>query len=206
MKLTVIGSTGRTGRHVVDQALRRGHRVTAFTRRPDALAERSRLAGVVVGDGRDPQAVASAVRGADAVIAIVAAPSRGGPHQAAEVIRVVTAAMARHGVRRLVVTSAYPIVGVRPRLPLAVLRLVFRDAYADARAMERELQAGPLDWTIARLNRLTDKPAEGPLEITTDLLARPRPMTRADTAAALLDIVADPRLVRCAVNLSGPKR
>ena len=192
MKLTVIGSTGRTGRHVVDQALRRGHRVTAFTRRPDALTERSRLAGVVVGDGRDPQAVASAVRGADAVIAIVAAPSRGGPHQAAEVIRVVTAAMARHG--------------VRPRLPLAVLRLVFRDAYADARAMERELQAGPLDWTIARLNRLTDKPAEGPLEITTDLLARPRPMTRTDTAAALLDIVADPRLVRCAVNLSGPKR
>lgn len=204
MNLTVIGSTGRTGRHVVDQALRRDHRVTAFTRRPDALTERSRLAGVVAGDGRDPEAVATAVRGADAVIAIVAAASRRGPHQAAEVIRVVTAAMARAGVRRLVVTSAYPIVGVRPRLPLAILRMLFRDAYADARAMERELLDSPLDWTIARLNRLTDKPAQGPLQITTDLLDRPRPMTRADTAAALLDIAADPRFARRAVNLSGP--
>jgi len=34
MKLLVIGSTGRTGRHVVEQAVQRGHAVTAFTRRP----------------------------------------------------------------------------------------------------------------------------------------------------------------------------
>jgi len=79
MKLTVIGATGRTGRHVVDEALRRGHKVTAFTRRPEALTERSRLDGVVVGDGRDPEAVRKAVSGADAVIAIVAAASRKGP-------------------------------------------------------------------------------------------------------------------------------
>jgi len=204
MKLTVIGATGRTGRHVVAEALRRGHKVTAFTRRPDALTDRSRLAGVVVGDGRDPKAVRKAVDGADAVIAIVAAASRKGPHQCAEVMRVVTREMTRAGVRRLVVTSAYPIVGDRPRLPMAILRLVLKDAYADVAAMERELRETSLDWTIARLNRLIDKPAQGPLEISTVLLDRPRAMTRADTASALLDIVADPGFAGRAVNLSGP--
>lgn len=32
MKLLVIGASGRTGRHVLDQGLRRGHAITAFTR------------------------------------------------------------------------------------------------------------------------------------------------------------------------------
>jgi len=102
------------------------------------------------------------------------------------------------------VTSAYPIVGNRPRLLMAILRLVLKDAYADVSAMEHELRETSLDWTIARLNRLTDKPAQGPLQVSPALLDRPRPMTRADTAAALLDIVADPGLAGRAVNLSGP--
>lgn len=32
MKLIIFGATGTVGRHVVEQALRQGHEVTAFTR------------------------------------------------------------------------------------------------------------------------------------------------------------------------------
>ncbi len=38
MNLLVIGSTGRTGKHVLEQGLQRGHAITAFTRRPHELA------------------------------------------------------------------------------------------------------------------------------------------------------------------------
>ena len=34
MKLFVIGATGRTGQEIVQQALARGHQVTAFVRSP----------------------------------------------------------------------------------------------------------------------------------------------------------------------------
>lgn len=161
MRITVFGSTGRTGRLVLTEGLRRGHQLTAFTRRPEALPDPSRLAAVVSGDGRDRQAVRQAIAGADAVIAIVAASSRKGPHETAAVSRVVTEAISDLGVRRLAITSAYPIVGDKPRLPIALLRLVLADAYADVSKMEQIVSASDLDWTIVRLNRLTDQPAQG---------------------------------------------
>jgi hypothetical protein len=57
MKLTVFGSTGRTGGHVLAEGLHRGHEITAFARRADALQSTSTLAAVVEGDARDPHAV-----------------------------------------------------------------------------------------------------------------------------------------------------
>jgi uncharacterized protein YbjT (DUF2867 family) len=168
MKLTVVGATGRTGNHVLAEGERRGHHITAFTRRPERLNNPSKLAGVIHGDGRDP----------DAVIAIISAGSRKGPHQSAEVAQVLVTAMAAAGARRLVVTSAYPIVADKPRVPIAFLRLILRAAYADLAQMERIVSASDLDGTIARLNRLLDKPARGRARISTVLLAKPAALTR----------------------------
>jgi putative NADH-flavin reductase len=206
VNLTVFGSTGRTGRHVVEQAMARGHRVTAFTRRPGGLADCAGLAAVVHGDGRDPKAVGQAVRGVDAVIAVIGPASRNGPHQVAEVATTLIAVMGDAGVRRLVVTSAYPLVGDRPQVPIALLRRILAAAYADAAAMERAVSASGLDWTIARLNRLTSKPATGQARISPGLFARPTAITRADAARALLDITEDQALARTAVNIAGPAR
>ena len=204
MRITVFGSTGRIGRHVLDQGVRRGHEVTAFTRRPQLLTSTEDLAAVVTGDGRDPEAVAAAVGGADAVIAVVAAASRKGPHHAAAVARVIVDAMAGAGGRRLVVTSPYPIVAKKPRVPIALLRLILAAAYADQAEMERIVSASDLDWTIARLNRLIDRPARGSVRVSADLLDRPSAVTRADAAATLLDLVADDAYARTAVNVAGP--
>lgn len=203
MRITMVGATGRTGRHVLDEGLRRGYEVTAFTRRPQALPDPSRLAAVIAGDGRDADAVRRAVTNADAVIAIVTADTRKGPHPAAAVARVLTRVMTEQGVRRLVVTSAYPIVADRPRLPLAVLRLVFAAAYADAADMEQVVSGSGLDWTIVRLNRLTDEPAQGRISTSRGPLERPSAMSRADAAVTLLDIVADHTTVKAAINASG---
>jgi uncharacterized protein YbjT (DUF2867 family) len=37
MRLYVIGGSGRTGHHLIDQAIARGHDVTALVRRENAL-------------------------------------------------------------------------------------------------------------------------------------------------------------------------
>lgn len=92
MRITLSGSTGRTGCYVLTEGTRRSRQLTAVTRRPDILTDTSGLVRVVHGDGRD-------------LIAIAAAASRKGPHRAAEILLVVTAAMVDAGVRRLVITS-----------------------------------------------------------------------------------------------------
>src|SRR5690606_3410844 len=150
---------------------REGHEVVAFTRgtRPPDSAS-----AVVTGDPRDHRAVCEALEGADAVLSTLPAGKRRDPHLAAEVTGTIVNAMTELGVRRLVVTSAYPIVADRPKLPIALLRLLLATPYADVAAMERIVSSSDLDWTIVRLNRLTDGPATGDLQVSCGLLARPR--------------------------------
>jgi putative NADH-flavin reductase len=205
MRLTVIGSTGRTGRLVLDEGIRRGHSVTAFTRRPAELRTVEGLERVVPGDGRDPEALRPALMGTDAVIAIVGPPSRRGPHDVAAVAEALVTAMSAVDVSRLVITSAYPLVADRPRAALWVLRRVFAATYADTAAMEKVVTATDLDWTIVRINRLTDKAPTGQLVTAVDeLLPRSRPMSRTDAASLLIDIAVEHQMSRAAVNVSGP--
>jgi uncharacterized protein len=70
MKIAVIGATGRLGGAVAEEALRRGHQVTALSRNPvptEALAG----AELVSVDVTDIVALTSAIAGQDAVVASV---------------------------------------------------------------------------------------------------------------------------------------
>src|ERR1700722_9282381 len=74
-RIVVIGGTGYAGSAIVSEAAARGHDVTAFSRSlPD-----DRLQGVsyIQGDATDEAALASAISGADVVVAALAA--RGPP-------------------------------------------------------------------------------------------------------------------------------
>ncbi|TDD06091.1 NAD(P)-dependent oxidoreductase [Nonomuraea diastatica] len=203
MRIVVLGATSRTGLCLLAEARRRGHHIVAFTRRPGTLADVPAPAEVVHNDGRDLDTVRAALACADAVISLLPGGGRRDPHLAAESARILTTAMADAGVRRLVVVSAYPIVGVRPRVAIWILRRVLATPYADVSQMERIVSACDLDWTIARLNRLVDRPATGAITISTGLLAKPRPHSRADSAATLLDLAEDPETARSALNISG---
>jgi putative NADH-flavin reductase len=203
MRITVFGATGRTGRHLLAEGLRRGHQVTAFTRRPDALADPAALAAVVVGDARDPEAVRKAVDGTDAVISTISAERPTGPYPVAEATAVIAGAMADLGVRRLVVTSPYGMVADRPRLLAPLLRRWLAAAFADASAMERAIAASGLDWTVVRLPLLTDRPARGRFRTSGELFATgPYPLARADAAAALLDVAEDGAFAGAAINVA----
>ncbi|MEV0613705.1 NAD(P)H-binding protein [Nonomuraea sp. NPDC050404] len=198
MKIMVIGSTGRTGRHVLTQGVERGHEITAFARRPHLLADRDRLAGVHQGDAHDLETVRLAVQGQDAVIAAV-----GGSGIAATLIT----AMREHGVRRVVMTSSRSVPATRPRLAVSLAWLFLREAYVDLARAEGMLQVSGLDWSIARATRLTDKPPAGRVHIDFEANATGGAMqlSRADYAMALLDTVEDPQLAGKALGICGPR-
>ena len=75
MKLIVFGATGKTGQHVWQNALGRGHDVAAFTRSPHKL-ERSAGLRIAQGDVTDAASVAAAVAGHDAVIVALGGQQR----------------------------------------------------------------------------------------------------------------------------------
>src|SRR4030095_3395754 len=67
MKVFVIGATGRTGSEVVEQALARGHQVTAFVRSHESLKLKSERLTVINGDVMDENQLANAMQNHDAV-------------------------------------------------------------------------------------------------------------------------------------------
>src|SRR2546422_1402079 len=183
MKIAVIGSTGRTGRLVLDEGLRRGHAMTAFTRRPSLLSGVQGLRAVVSGDGRNLDDVRRAVRGQEAGISIVSSEGFGPTTVMTDVMRAELAAMREAGVHRLVVVSVSAIEGRRPWILINLVRWLLRKPYADFGRMERLVRSSGLDWTIVRPPRLTNGPAtgRGPAEANGRELRRcPYPITRAD--------------------------
>lgn len=208
MKLFVVGATGRTGSLVVQQALARGHEVTAFTRRTEAVTLSDPGLRVARGDGLSLDDLAQ-VAGHDAVLSIVAAPDLKQTTVAEQVTRNLVRAMSDNGVNRIVVTSSHALVATTPKLAVAFIRMVLRHSYADAQNMEAVLQQSSLDWRIVRANRLVDKPAVGSvvrMPDGQDFVGGVSELTRADLAATLLDVVADNTLSGQAIEVTGARR
>ena len=66
MKLFVIGATGRTGREIVEQALARGHHVTAFVRSPESITLKNERLTVIKGNAMDENELFNAMQNHDA--------------------------------------------------------------------------------------------------------------------------------------------
>jgi putative NADH-flavin reductase len=202
VKIAVFGSTGGNGRFILAEAVRRGHEVTAFARRPGALAEVTGLAAVVEGDGRNRADAGKAVAGQHAVITTIS--GRGEPGTAPAIARAVIAAMAAHGVFRLVTTSSYGMVATRPYVLAPLVRRAFRTAFADQDAADQVIEASDLDWTILRATRLTPGPASHPARLSTELFTTgPYSLARAVYAASLVDLAENGTHVRRVVNITG---
>ena len=199
MKIAVIGSTGRTGRLVIEEGIRRQHAMTAFTRRPDALADIQGLRAVVQGDGRNLEDIRRAVRGQDAVISIVAPEGRGPTTVISDVTRAELTAMQEAGVRRLVTVSVSAIEGHRPWILINLVRWILRRPYADFARMEQLVTSSGLDWTIVRPPYLSNGPTTGRVRSQAggkDLAHGPYHISRRDLAATLLNLAEDSRHVR----------
>jgi putative NADH-flavin reductase len=69
MKIVLFGATGNIGNVILDEALARGHDVTAFVRDPSKLTTKHPQLHLTKGDVADPASFAPALAGADAAIA-----------------------------------------------------------------------------------------------------------------------------------------
>jgi uncharacterized protein len=80
MKLVLFGATGHIGHAILEEALARGHEVTAIVRDASRLTERDDKLHVVVGDITHPASWLPSAQGAAAVIASLS-PRRDGNNE-----------------------------------------------------------------------------------------------------------------------------
>lgn len=189
--LALFGATGRTGRHVLAQALDAGWAVRALARRPDALEPRAGLV-VIAGDVLDPGAVAETIAGADAVVSVFGQVAGSPPTLQTDGTRAIATAMQERGIRRIVSLSGggLPFEQDRPKTADRVIRWLLRrispHVLDDAAGHAAVLAASDLDWTIVRGPVLTDQPRRGRYRVGwvgVDASAR---IGRADLATEIL--------------------
>jgi putative NADH-flavin reductase len=205
-KLLVLGATGGTGRALVEQAVAAGLSVTVLVRRPDkSFPDRVR---VVSGDLlEDSTVLHAAVPGQDAVVsALGVGPSFTSGHLISRSAPAIVAAMRRHGVRRLVFTSAFGVGATRqdtPLLPRVFIATLLRDVYRDKQVGEQAILASDLDWTIVYPVGLTDGPRSGRYRVGERLSLKGFPrISRGDVAEFLLRQVEDRTYIRKGVLIA----
>jgi uncharacterized protein YbjT (DUF2867 family) len=216
MRILIFGATGATGSHLVDQALERGHRVSAFVRDPLRLTRNDPALLSVAGDVMDPATVEPALQGQDAVLCALGTMPEAKPDLPRRQPQVpvcsvgtrhIIDAMLHHGVRRIVVETSAGIGDSRRTGRFgaaAIIRLFLREVMADKERQEATLRASAVDWTIIRPVRLSDAARSGRVRsgdaIAWGLMSK---IARADVAALMLDCVADAGTSKRAITALG---
>ena len=166
MRVLVLGATGATGVEIVKRALEAGHSVTAFVRSPEKLLKRfGEEIDVVKGNLMDSDELQTVLRGHDAVLSGFGPRvpvQKGDEDLVTHFTSALTKAMKNSGVRRVVVESVAFLFKDSIFPPAYFLgRLFFPGVVKDWEAAESVLQESPLEWTIVRPPRLTDRPSRG---------------------------------------------
>ena len=199
MNIIVVGAAGGIGRHVAEQALEAGHRVTAFLRDPRKLILSHERLAIVRGDVLDREAVRIAVRGHEAVVSTMGVRSRERTTLYSEGARNTLAAMRAEGIRRYIGISASPLHRgendsflMRSVLKPLITR-VLKEHYADLARMESVILASDLDWTIVAPPKLTDGPRTRRYREALDVDVRNGlSISRADVADYIVKLLAQP--------------
>jgi putative NADH-flavin reductase len=198
----LLGGSGRTGGHIIDYALSKGHTLTALVRDPTKLTPRVGLT-VVQGTPTSRRDVDAAIGGADAVIVALNSTRRSDtpwakpvspPRLMADSVANATGAMAARGTRRIVVVSAF---GAGDSLSTAALplrwmftRTNLKYTYADHNLVDTEIRETDTDWTLLRPAAFNKKPEAGKIAVTD--IHGPKPsfsISRAAVAQFAVDVI-----------------
>lgn len=159
MNLFIIGANGRTGTHLVDLALRRGHHVTAFVRDAAKIERTHENLKIAVGNPREADVLTDAMRGHDAVCTALGIHELAKTTLLQDCMRATLEAMQRSGVSRLSLVSAATLFPERGPL-LSLVRFILRHQVADLAAAEELARNSAVEWTFARPPRLVESPSE----------------------------------------------
>jgi len=203
MKLVIFGATGGTGQALVQQALDRGHTVTAFVRKASRMRIKDARLSLALGNVLDYGTVEAAIAGQDAVLSALGHKqwlikssilSRG--------TRNILAAMTKCGVRRFVCETSLGVGDSRGRLGILytffLIPLLLYYYFRDKELQEQYIKQSALDWVIVRPALLTNGKQTGAVNDGKNVgsLLFTHSISRADVASFMLSEVKDDRYLR----------
>ncbi|SHL18332.1 hypothetical protein SAMN05444266_102345 [Chitinophaga jiangningensis] len=202
MKVAIIGASGFIGHEILNEALNRGHEVTAIVRNPGKITVSNEKLTVKQADVTDANAVAAAVAGTDAVISAYKAVDTDTYVQAT---KATIAGLKQAGIKRFILVSGAASLEVAP----GHLLLDSPHFPAEWKPIAEATRAGllvlkqenDLDWTALSPAAMiepgprTGKFRLGGTTLVTDEAGHSK-ISVADYAVALIDELETPKHVK----------
>jgi putative NADH-flavin reductase len=197
--ILIMGATSGIGKCAVEEALSRKLAVRAFARSADTLPVTQNLE-IAAGDARDPDDVATALQGVQAVIYALGIKERLSMLWQEETLfsestRNLLDQMEKTGVSRLIAVTGFG--AGRSREAMSTLERIGHKAilgkpYADKSRQEEMIIESNTDWTIVRPTILTNSKKTGKYRVLRSPSEwRMGMISRRDVAAYLIDATTD---------------
>lgn len=214
MKILLLGATGRTGKQIIQEALKKGHQIAAIARDPEKLG--GYKIDITEGTPYDYGTVEKAIKDCDAVIntlnvsrksdnpwAPLTAPKDLISKSASHVLT----AMEKAGIKRIVILSTIGAGRSWKTSPGALKFLVtisnLRFAFTDHGRQEKILENSSMDYTICRAPMLSmENNDTGAIATSEGIMPASRYLSRNSAAEFFIRIIENGEFIRQTISLS----
>lgn len=168
MKILILGATGRTGKHILSQALERGHIVNILVRDAAKIKPHNQL-NIFTGTPTDKAQLSAALTGCEAILsALNISRNNDFPWSSlrtpkdflTKTIHNIIEVANESGIKRIVVTSAWGVAETKTELPGWFRWIIDHSnvgaAYSEHENVEKILAGTQLEWTAVRPVGLTN--------------------------------------------------
>jgi uncharacterized protein YbjT (DUF2867 family) len=211
MRILILGGSGRTGRLLVLEALKKGHQVNALVRNAASFKKnitrlhppQNHQLTIFEGTPSDKNTIAVAMQGCEAVLSTLNisrnsdfpwSALRTGEFFLSETIVEIIDLCLQNKINRLIITSAWGVNETRKDIPAWFRWFIDHSnigvAYRDHERQEKILQLSSLQFTAVRPVGLTNSKNHRPILVSLDNHPRPRLMiSRRNLARFMIQIL-----------------
>ena len=216
MKILIIGATGRTGRLIVEEALKQGYDLNVLVRDKNKISFSSKSIKVYQGTPTCRADLAAAMQGCDLIISalgIVRASDAPWsklitpPNFISESIKNAIAEADQQNLKRLITVSAWGVGDTKKEIPFWLRWLInytnLRPVYAEHELEEKLLANSNLNWTAVRPVALNDSKKIKTLQVSFNNFPKPSlQIGRQSVAKFMVDIVKSDQYDRRSPTIS----
>ena len=169
MKILILGSTGRTGKLILEETLKQGYEVNCLVREPKKIKENHNNLKLFKGSPEQISDLDNVVKGCDGIISTLNisrksdfpwSKLRTPPKFLSDVMKNIVSLTEENGIKRIVVCSAWGVAETEKEIPIWFRWFIKNSnigvAYKDHQRQENELKKSKLNWTIVRPTGLTN--------------------------------------------------
>jgi uncharacterized protein YbjT (DUF2867 family) len=217
LKILILGATGRTGKELLDQALKAGILVHALVRDIDKVKITSRNLKLFESKKLDRTAIRLAMLGCDAVLSTLSISRKSEfPWSGlktpkdflSNTLRNVLEVANEFHIKRIIVTTAWGVNETKKDIPGWFRFLIDYSnvgaAYRDHEIQEQLLAASQTDWTAVRPVGLTNSKKNRKIRISTNNQPKPSlTISRSNVAKFMVEIYKTGDYKKEAITISG---